>query len=396
MTAYPIVASRATTSLGDIPGALFDRLLGNESGLRPIPDYRFDASYKNALNSGACIIEQTPEFWSHPQQGILNAYVVPFMRELLASVERAGVELPRDRVGVSIGTSVGTSHELAAAVRFKRQPPARAGFSKLLRDICADVGISGPMSIVSTACTAGATSIIRGIHYLRSMQADLVICGGFDFFSELTHTGFNSLRAMTSTSCRPFSTNREGMILGDGVGLLAIVRGDDARFEGLSPMASVCGYAMGADNYHDTSPQPTGETLARLMMQAWADAGQPPVSYVNAHGTATEANDQAEANALQIFAAKAGQKRILVSSIKGHIGHTLGAAGAVEAIVTALSLQRGIAPGNFGLDEAIATDPTIVLVREPESLPPGTSAMSVSLAFGGHIAVLVLNPAMEH
>ncbi len=398
MMDFPIVASTATTSLGDIPGGLFDRLLQNESGLKPIPAYRFDASYKNALNRNACLIDETADFWRHPQDGLLKAYVLPMIREVLESVEAAGIEVPPDRIGLCIGTSVGTSHELATALRLNQEPAAPTGFSNLLEEISREFGITGPVSIVSTACTAGATSIVRAIHYLRTMQADLVVCGGFDFFSELTHAGFNSLRAMTPTYCRPFSADRDGMILGDGLGFVALVRRDSDEKDvwGLDEKPSIGGFAIGVDNYHETSPEPSGEKLSMLMERAWIQAGRPEISYVNAHGTATEANDATEANALQLFARRANQESFAVSSIKGHIGHTLGAAGAIEAIIAASSLERGIAPGNFGLREPMAAMPSIAFAVKPAPLRPGSSAMSVSMAFGGHIAVLLINPGREH
>ena len=392
MNDYAILAAKASTSLGDAPGPLLDRLLAIESGMGTIPPHRFNVEYKNVINRRACVIEHDAAFWEDIFPKYIETACLP--RHPRSSWPFGWCRAPRRarprRAEHWHIRRNGT--RVASAARLGRPPPVRLGFTQLLRAIYNETGIAGPMSVVSTACTAGATSVVRGLHSLRAGLADVAICGGFDFFSELTHAGFNSLRAVTPDACRPFDVDRGGMLLGDGVGLLLLARSDDARFADLPSVGRISGYALGTDNYHDTSPEPSGRVLARLMQNAWSDAGRPAIGYVNAHGTGTTANDEAEANAISQFGQETGQKQIFVSSIKGHIGHTLGAAGAIEAIVTALALERGVAPPNFRLETPISVAGNVSFLKAPTQLAPGAGAISTSLAFGGHIAVLVIKP----
>lgn len=388
MSGFAILDMVAATSLGEHPGPLFDRLLNNECGARPIPAHRFDASFDSALNPLACVIDKDEAFWRDPQTHIVEEFLIAKIKQVKAGSKLAD-SIPAERIALCLGTSVGTGHELARAMRTSTPPRSTGGFGEMLAIAARQAGIGGPMSIVSTACTAGSSSIVRGVHYLMANRADMVICGGIDFFSELTYTGFNSLRAMTTDKCTPFDVDRKGMILGDGVGLLAIVRYEDAVRHGLPVLARASGFAIGSDNYHETAPQPDGSILTALMQKSWADAGEPAISYINAHGTGTPANDATEAVAFSRFAASTRQDEIRVSSVKGNLGHTLGAAGAVEAIVTVIALNRRMAPPNYSLCNPIAAA-GLRFLQQYEALEEGTAAISVSLAFGGHICVLLL------
>ncbi len=253
------------------------------------------------------------------------------------------------------------------------------------------LGPFGRIATLCSACSSGANALLTGALWLASGELDAVVAGGTDGLCRLTFHGFNALQAIDPEPCRPFDRRRRGLNLGEGAGFVVLERASDASARGAVPIAELAGWAASAEAHHITNPEPGGGRAAATLSAALARAGLAPadVDYVNAHGTATPLNDSMESAALH--RALGGEvERVLVSSSKGQIGHTLGAAGAIEAVLTALAVQRQEVPPTAGLDEP---DPACPLVHVPHVGRQARvrAALSSSFGFGGMDTVLVLS-----
>ena len=253
--------------------------------------------------------------------------------------------------------------------------------------ISIDLGITGPVLTISTACASGTHAIGLAFHMVRSGMVTAAIAGGHD--APLTFgflRAWDSMRVVSPTICRPFSADRDGMSLGEGAAMFALETLDSAQARNATIYAEIVGFGMTADARHITSPAPEGGAAA--MRKALKDAGvsSEEVGYINAHGTGTQVNDSIEAAAIhQVFGPRASQ--IPISSTKSLHGHSIGATGAVEALATILALKDGLLPATAGVT---TIDPTLnldVILGEPRQATP-TIALSNSLAFGGLNAVL--------
>jgi 3-oxoacyl-[acyl-carrier-protein] synthase II len=251
-------------------------------------------------------------------------------------------------------------------------------------------GLRGPVLSVNTACASGAHAIAHAVEILRAGRADAMLVGGSDALSDVVFAGFNSLESLAAGPAAPYSRDRDGLSLGEGAGMLVLTAAGTARSAGATVLAEVLGYGLSADGYHPTAPRPDGAGAARAIRRALAVAGVQPdeVDYVNGHGTGTAKNDPAEVNAVRAALAGAADG-ILLSSTKSMIGHLLGAAGAVEAIVTVLALREQIAPPTAGYREP---DPRCNLDVVPNIARPATLdvAASNNFAFAGANACVLL------
>lgn len=256
------------------------------------------------------------------------------------------------------------------------------------RTVADQLGLGGIQTSVSTACASAATALSTARDYIQAGEADIILAGGVDSLSRLTVNGFNSLMIHDSDGCRPFDINRKGMTLGEGAGVLVLENEEAARSRGARIYARLAGAGSSCDAYHATAPAPGGAGILQAMRRALDEAELTPgdVDYVNAHGTGTRENDAAEAAALRTLF---GGEIPLVSSTKGYHGHTLAAAGAIEAIICILALNRGEVPKNLGLEEA---DPEIGLSLVASTCPAALRvAMSNSVGFAGNNCVLVFD-----
>ena len=245
---------------------------------------------------------------------------------------------------------------------------------------------------IVTACASATNSIGEAFRHIKEGRAQVVITGGAEAsVNEIGIAGFAALTALSPTSdptqaSRPFDQARNGFVLGEGAGTLVLEALDHAQARGAQILGEVVGYGTTSDAYHITSPDPAGTQAARAMTLAMQEAGLTPedIDYINAHGTATAANDAGEAQAIrQVF----GDHDVLVSSTKGMTGHLLGAAGAVEAVITAAALQKGILPPNVGCQHQDPACP-VTLVTKHNQHHPSRYALSNSFGFGGHNAVI--------
>jgi 3-oxoacyl-[acyl-carrier-protein] synthase II len=258
-------------------------------------------------------------------------------------------------------------------------------------------GFRGPCLSVATACAAGANSIGEGVRLLQQGAADVVVAGGAEApIMPWVLAGFAAAHALSERSAdpagasRPFDRDRDGFVIGEGAAVVVLERANDARARGARVRGEVLGYARNADAFHLVAPPPDGRGAVDCMRVALDDAGIRPgdIAHVNAHGTSTPHNDAAEAVALgTVFEGSPPP----VSSMKGVLGHAIGAAAAIEAVAALLTLEHATIPPTANLE---TIDPVIDLdiVTSPRSLNAG-AVMSNAFAFGGHNAVLVLGGA---
>src|SRR5881275_2272126 len=204
--------------------------------------------------------------------------------------------------------------------------------------------ISAPCQVIANACASGTNAIGHAFECVRSGRYERVLTGGYDALAEMVFVGFDSLQASTPEKCRPFYRHRTGMVLGEGAAILALQNLDSANGRGARILAEITGYGISTDNFHITQPNPSGVGPRRAMERALESAqiSADAIDYINAHGTATPFNDAAEGKAIsELFG------RVPVSSTKGMMGHSLGAAGAIEAVICLLALQYQFLPPNI-------------------------------------------------
>jgi 3-oxoacyl-[acyl-carrier-protein] synthase II len=304
----------------------------------------------------------------------------------------------RDRIGVIMGGGAGgmLSWEKFRRTLFKerfRPMPSLvlASAPCTLTDLIANhYGFNGIRSTIATACSSSANAIGYAYDLIRSNALDRVITGGSEAFSELTFAGFNSLKVMSSEPCQPFDSNRTGLSLGEGSGIMLLEDLELAEKRNATVYAEVIGYALNSDAFHMTSPDPEGKGMIRVMVNALKRSGidADQVDYINAHGTATKMNDQVEAMAIRKVFGDRSLNEITVSSTKSMIGHCLGASGALEAIATILALCDQKAPPTIHLDNP---DPNCMLnhVANVSKKQRIRVALSNSFAFGGNNTSLV-------
>jgi len=270
----------------------------------------------------------------------------------------------------------------------RRSPEWLANYppQKAVLDAQQAFGISAPCLVVANACASGTNAIGYAFECVRSGKYQRVLTGGYDAISELVFVGFDSLQAATPEKCRPFDRDRSGMVLGEGAALLALENFESAQKRGANILAEIIGYGISTDNHHLTQPDPSGSGPRRAMDQALQSAGRnaADVSYINAHGTATPLNDAAEGKAIaEMF------ENVPVSSTKSMIGHSLGAAGAIEAVICLLALREQFLPANINFENP---DPQLRLnIVANESRPAKIDiVLSNSFGFGGTNASILL------
>jgi 3-oxoacyl-[acyl-carrier-protein] synthase II len=253
-------------------------------------------------------------------------------------------------------------------------------------DALAAFDLDAPCQVIANACASGTNALGHGFECIRSGRYARVLAAGFDALSELVFVGFDSLQASTPEKCRPFDSARTGLVLGEGAAVLALENFETAQARGADILAEMTGYGISTDNHHLTQPHPSGIGPRKAMERALARADRAPhdVDYINAHGTATPFNDAAEGRAIaELFGP------VPVSSTKGMMGHSLGAAGAIEAVITLLALREQILPPNINFRAPDAELALNIVANEPRRASPRV-ALSNSFGFGGTNASIVL------
>jgi 3-oxoacyl-[acyl-carrier-protein] synthase II len=251
-------------------------------------------------------------------------------------------------------------------------------------------GFEGQRACIVAACSSSTIAIGQAVDAIRHGRLDAVVAGGTDALARLTYSGFNALRLMDPSPCRPFDRSRSGMNIGEGAGMLILEEMDRARRRGAHIYGELAGYSAGCEAFHPTAPEPDGRPIAAVVGAALADAqvDADRVDHVNAHGTATPQNDRAEARGFHaVFGDRAA--KMPVTSLKSMIGHCLGAAGALEAAVMALTVSRQVIPPTINHSETDAECAVDVVANQARRTRVSV-AVSTSLAFGGNDAALVI------
>ncbi|MEH6819374.1 beta-ketoacyl synthase N-terminal-like domain-containing protein [Dietzia cercidiphylli] len=307
--------------------------------------------------------------------------------------EGAGLDRARpepDRIGLVLGKCQGT-------------PTADGGYQQIHKtaDVVAEqLGSRGPRVLLSTACAAGGNCIGLARDKLLTGEADVVLAGGVDPLQFGTYAGFAGLRALSTEPCRPYSAST-GLNLGEGAAFLVVERLDHARERGATILAEVAGYGLSADAYHATAPDPTGRGGTSAVRRALADAGLGPddVDYVCGHGTGTPANDAMERKVMRnVFGDRASS--VPTSGIKSFLGHTLGAAGAIEGVASVLAIMHQTAPPTIGFDDdatdSSTADSSLDFVPNTARSMPIDTVVSTNYAFGGNNVAVVLRAPDEN
>jgi 3-oxoacyl-[acyl-carrier-protein] synthase II len=382
-------------STGENTEEFLQSLKESKTGIGPIT--LFDTS-KYPCKIGAEIKDHRPEKFFGKKE--LKKISRTDQFALIASKEAVKTSeihyYPSEEVGICLGAGAGGMFEAETyhreiLLKGKSKPSLLWPFipSFTTDRVAERYGFSGPKFTVTTACSSSATAIGYGADLIRSGKCKAVLCGGSEALSELTFGGFNSLKAMDPSPCKPFDRRRAGMSLGEGAGILILENFDEAMKRGIKIYAEFLGYGIGGEAYHITAPEPTGMREARIMREALEEAGITPfeVDYINAHGTGTPLNDKVETLSIKnVFEKRAYS--IPISSIKSMAGHCLGSAGAMEAVASILSMVHRFIPSTLNHqkgDEDCDLDYVSGKSRDMEV----KVVLSNSFAFGGNCTSLV-------
>jgi 3-oxoacyl-[acyl-carrier-protein] synthase II len=381
------------------PGAraTMDRLCRGEVAFGPVT--LFDVTGQRAGHAAEVrdlSVRDVAPRGEHEQWSRTDAMAVVAAREALGEARLDPRDAPLDLV---VGGTTGGMFETEALLsEMHRDPARREPLSRMLSHplsatadrLARTIGPFRSTRTICSACSSGANAVLLAAAAIRSGRSSRVLAGGADGLCRLTFAGFNVLGAIDPESCRPFDRRRTGLGLGEGAAFLVLEAEEAALARGATPLVEVASWAIGSEAHHITHPEREGTRAARLIQSALARGGvaRSELDYVNAHGTGTPHNDAMEAAALR---AALGDDiaRVAVSSCKGQIGHTLGAAGAIEAAITALALVRGELPPTMGLEQPDDACRLHHVMRASRKAAAG-AAISNSFGFGGSDTVLLL------
>lgn len=385
---------------------VWDQIVQGRSGIAPTT--RFDVSRHETKIAGEVKNFNPADYVHHKEIKKMDLFIQYALAASQIAIKDALLDMAKeqsDRVGVVVGTGLGglPTIEKYHQVLMERGPDRITPFfiTMLIANlapgqIAIQHGIKGPNLCIVTACATGAHCIGDAFRIIQYGDADVIIAGGTEAnLTPLTVGGFNAMKALSTRNdepekaSRPFEKNRDGFVVAEGAGILVLEELDHARGRGARVYAEVIGYGYNADAYHITAPAPDGEGFARCIRMALKDAQTPPdeVDYINAHGTSTQLNDYTETLAVKdVFGERS--KKIPVSSTKSMTGHLLGAAGAIEAIFSILSLRDQICPPTINYEEP---DPQCDLDYVPNVARKQrlNVVLSNSFGFGGTNATLL-------
>jgi nodulation protein E len=389
-------------ALGNSVTEAWPRIAAGECGILPLSDPGSPA-YKFGLGAQALHFDPLAHF-SEKDLIVLERFAqfaAVAAREAMTQSGLTGSPIMAEDTAVITGTSVGGQFtEEEGYLRLYRENNPRVAPLTIPRTmsnagasrISFEFGIRGPVYTISTACSSSNHAVGQAFHMIRSGQAKAAIAGGSEaVFSEGLLRAWEAMRVVSPDVCRPFSSGRRGLSLGEGAGMLVLENWDHAMARRAEILAEVIGFGMSSDAHHIT--QPSVEGPKRAIKWALRDAGIQPdmVDYINAHGTGTLANDAMEAEAIwSVWQQDSG--RLLVSSTKSMHGHTLGAAGGVEAVVTVMALKDGIVPPTANFTNKDPACDLNVVPNNPVSARLRV-ALSNTFAFGGLNATLAFQSA---
>ena len=406
MTDVVVTGLGATSPVGGDVASTWDALLAGRSGVR-----RLDADWAADLPvqiAAPAAVEPTDVLDRVEARTLDRAqqFALVAAREAWADAGFGdAVTVDPDRLGVAVASGIGGVLTLLAQYDVLRERGARrvsphtvpmlmpnGPAATVGLELTARAGVHAPVS----ACASGAEAIALALDMLRAGRADVVVAGGTEAaIHPLPIAGFAAMRALSTRegdpqeASRPYDKARDGFVLGEGAAVLVLETAEHAKARGAKVYAHLAGAGMSADAYHVAAPEPTGAGAARALALAIRDADLSPadIAHVNAHATSTPLGDVAEAAALRTALGDAASQ-VCVTATKSCTGHLLGAAGALEAVVTVLSLANRLVPATRNLDDPDDEVALDVVRMSPRQLPAGAAALSNSFGFGGHNVTL--------
>jgi 3-oxoacyl-[acyl-carrier-protein] synthase II len=406
-TRVVITGLGATTPVGGDVSSTWQALLTGKSGVRPLTE---DWAADLPVRIAARVAVEPTDVLDRVEARTLDRsqqFAIIAAREAWAQAGKPDVD--KVRLGVVFASGIGGVTTLLNSYDVLREKGARrvsphtvpmlmpnGPAAAVGLDLQARAGVHTPVS----ACASGAEAIAYGLEMIRDGRADVVVCGGTEApIHPLPIAAFAAMRAMStrndepSRASRPYDKGRDGFIMGEGAGAVVLESAEHAQARGATILGEIAGVGITSDGYHIAAPDPEGRGVVRALRGALESAGLSPsdITHINAHATSTPAGDVAEAKAIrEVFGPAADG--IVVTAPKSTFGHLLGAAGAVEAIATLLSITEHIVPPTLNLDDRDDDIDLDLVTVNPRALRPGP-AMSNAFGFGGHNVVLVINPA---
>ncbi len=402
-----ITGMGAVTPLGNTVAQSWDAVRAGTCGIGPIT--RYDATGRKVTLAAEVKDWDAAELLGRQRAKHLARFAQFALIAAREAVEQAGLDtsvIDATRAGVIVSSGIGgveeTEKQTESCLKrgFDRCSPfyIPSGISNMAAgEVAIEMGFKGMCTCPVTACAGGSNAVGDAFRHIRDGYAEVMLAGGTEAaITPLSIGGFTTMRALhtgddPAAASIPFDARRSGFVMGEGAGMLLLEELEHAKARGAQIIAEVVGYGVTCDAHHITAPAPNGEGGARAMQQALDDAGgvaPEAVDYINAHGTSTQLNDRCETQAIKtVFGDHAYE--LAVSSTKSMTGHMLGAAGAVEAIFTALAVRDGYLPATIGYVEP---DPECDLDYVPNEGREAsvTYALSNSLGFGGHNACLLM------
>jgi 3-oxoacyl-[acyl-carrier-protein] synthase II len=398
----------ATTPVGGTAPDTWDAILAGRSGMRTM-DYDWVAQYELPVTFAATIHTPPEDVLTKVEVRRMDPsaqYAVIASREAWADAGEPDVE--PERLGVAIGTGIGGVWTLLTQWDTLREKGVRRVFPLAVPmlmpnspagNVSLALGARAGAHCTVSACASGAESMGAGVEMIRSGRADVVVAGGTEgAMHPICFAGFSQMQALSTrndspeTASRPYDTSRDGFVMGEGAGVIVLEAEEHARARGAKIYAELGAIGMSSDAHHITAPEPEGAGASRAMLEAVSAAGLSPadIIHINAHATSTPVGDVAESNAIRrAFGAEADH--MPVSATKSMTGHLLGAAGALECVLTVLSVHHRLAPATTNItdfDPAIELD---VIRDEHRKLPQGDiAALNNSFGFGGHNVALTV------
>jgi 3-oxoacyl-[acyl-carrier-protein] synthase II len=396
--------------LGNDVETFWKRLIAGESGAGPIT--RFDTTgYGTTF---ACEVKDfsTEGVIDRKEAKRMDRFVQFAVMASHEAIRNAGLDLAAldaNRIGVVVGSGIGgmETFETQHRILIERGPGRVSPFfiPMMISDMAAgqvsiQFGLKGPNFCTVSACASGAHAIGESLRLLMAGDADVILAGGSEAtITPMALSGFGNARTLSTRNddppraSRPFDQDRDGFVIGEGAGMLVLETEAHARARNAKVICELSGYGASGDAYHMTSPSEDGNGAARAMMRALEDAGMSPteIAYINAHGTSTPTGDPVEVKAVKsVFGDHA--HKLMMSSTKSMTGHLLGAAGGLEAVITAFAIQRGVVPPTINLEHP-DSQCDLDLVPNQARAHDLKGALSNSFGFGGHNVALAMRAA---
>lgn len=392
--------------LGNHVEEFWENVKANKIGIKPVD--QFDASDFDVKFVGSVKDFDPTEFIDKKEARKMDRFTQFAVCSTKQALKMAGTDLSDldpFRVGVIIGVGIGGLLLTEAEVnKFAEKPDKVSVFfipmmiaNMAAGTVAMKTGFKGDNFCTTTACSSATHAIGEAFRKIKDGYLDAAICGGTEAcIDRFCLSAFNNMHALSRATelekaSTPFDLNRQGFVLGEGCGVLCLEEYEHAKARGANIIAEIAGYGATGDAFHMTSPSPTGEAAARAMKMAYEEAGLKPeeVNYINAHGTSTGLNDKYETTAIKLALGEEAARKTVINSTKSMTGHLLGAAGGMEAVVTALSVRDGFVHKTLGFE---TPDPECDLdyATDGNRNVDIKGALSNSLGFGGHNATICI------